>query len=274
MVLRTDCYRNLEEDLATVLDTVEMYIYEQIFDFDKKYIVANGPGSDWDAFYDEIDRFIEENADLELVDEVYVYHLSRMFREEEQLIPLKQLLVEESDLSCFLKKHDIHFLVGSDDNIEFYYKNKFVTPEMILSSGHHNLLAKRLGYLGEADFCINGFAFWPDIQKTSDGYFDYLKRSPEIILNLDDYLGTNMWKEFQKETQYYGVVFKVPIEEVIFDGKDLSLTNDVKVKLLLKYALRTMHGCYYQCASSDNNPIIRLTDSETVKIDHFIKIED
>ena len=274
MILRTDSYRNLEEDIATVFDSIEMYIREQICEFDKRWIVANGPGSDWDAFYEEIDNFIDENADLEMIDEVYVYHLSRLFLKEEQLVPLKQLLVNNSNLSCFLRKYDIYFVDGSDGNIEFYYKNKLITPEMILSSGHHNLLAKRLGYLGEADFCVNGFAFWPDIQNTSDGYFNDIKRSPEIIRSLDYFLGTDMWRMFQKETQFYGVVFKVPIENVIFDEKDLLLDKEEKVKLLLRYALRTMHGCYYRCASSGNNPILRLDDGETVKIDHFIEIED
>ena len=47
--------------------------------------------------------------------------------------------------------------------MEFYYGNKLILPEQILQSGQFHLLAKRLGYLGEADYCVNGFSFWPNI---------------------------------------------------------------------------------------------------------------
>lgn len=274
MILRTDTYRNLEEDLATVMDTVEMYIYEQICDFDKKYIVPNGPGSDWDAFYEAVEKLINDNANIEMIDEVYVYHLSRLFDKTEQLFPLKHLLINQTPLSDFLAEYGIRFETSSNMLMDFYYKGKLITPEEILSSGHHHLLAKRLGYLGEPDYCVNGFGFWPDIKKTSDGYFDDIQRSPEIIRSLDYFLKTDMWRDYKAKTKYYGVVFRTSVDDIIFDGKNNCDRHGDKVRCLLKYALLTMHGCYFNYASSTNNPILRIEDGKSAMIDHYIEIEE
>lgn len=111
----------------------------------------------------------------------------------------------------------------------FYHKRHLITPQQLLSSGHHQLLAKRLGYLGEADFCINGFTFWPDIEKTTDGYYNDLDFGPEVIGCIGRYIGNELWREYRKKTKYYGVVFKVPVNEIIFDGVDGIETQEDKV---------------------------------------------
>lgn len=53
-----------------------------------------------------------------------------------------------------------------------------------------------------------------------------------------------MWREFKEESDYYGVVFKVPVEEVIFDGRNDAETREEKVKCLVKYALYYLNDCY------------------------------
>ena len=98
-------------------------------------------------------------------------------------------------------------------------------------------MAKRLGYLGEADYCVNDFAFWPNIDKTSEGYFQDLKRGPEILENLDRFIGKDLWREYKKQSKYYGIVFKVPMPEIIYDGIDGLFTKEESVRFFIKNAL-------------------------------------
>lgn len=63
---------------------------------------------------------------MESISEVYLYHLSRQLQETNHLYPLNRLLVEENEMTNFLKKYDIKFLKGEDSKIELYYKNKHI----------------------------------------------------------------------------------------------------------------------------------------------------
>ncbi len=267
MIINTETYRALEQDVASICDCVEEFIYEKISDFDSQCI--DSPNPDWDRFYELIDQFIDNNSDLNIVNEVYIYHLARHFNEPTELLPLRNLLLTKNPFSDFLAENEIVF--KENEQLNFYYKQHLVNPAHLLSSGH-SLLAKRLGYLGDADFCINGFTFWPDIEETSDGYFRDLDFGPEIIRCIGQYIGIDLWREYRKRTNYYGVVFKVPINEIIFDGVDNITTKEDKVKYLLKNSLLTLHGCYFRCPSSTNNPIIRISDDSKAKVDHCILI--
>lgn len=271
MVIRTETYRDLEEDIATICDCAEEFIYERISDFDSQCI--DGFDSDWDRFYELIDQFVDENADLSLVDGVYVYHLARHFSESTELLPLKELLLTRNPFSTFLSDNDILFK-EQGGQLVFYHKRHLITPQQLLSSVHHQLLAKRHGYLGEADFCINGFTFWPDIEKTTDGYYNDLDFGPEIIGCIGRYRGNELWREYRKKTKYYGVVFKMPVNEIIFDGVDGIETQEDKARYQVKYSLLTLHGCYFHCLSSTNNPMIRLKDDSKAKVDHCILIKE
>lgn len=271
MIIRTETYRDLEEDIATICDCAEEFIYEKISDFNRQCI--DGFNSNWDKFYDLIDKFVDENADLNLIDEVYVYHLARHYSEPTELLPLKELLITQNTFSAFLADNDIVFK-EQDEQLAFYYKRCLITAEQLLLSGHHHLLAKRLGYLGEADFCINGFAFWPDIEETSDGYYRDLSVEPEFIRCIGEYINVELWREYRKRTNYYGVVFKVPINEIIFDGMNGIETKEDKARYLVKKSLFTLHGCYFNYPSSTNNPIIRIKDDAKAKVDHCILINE
>lgn len=272
MVIRTETYRDLGEDIASICDCLEGFIYESISDFDSQCI--DGFNSDWDKFDELIDRFVDENADLSIIDEVYIYHLARHFSEPTELLPLKELFLTKNPLSIFLADNEIVFK-EQDGQLLFYYKKCLITPQQLLSGGNHSLLARRLGYLSEEDFCVNGFTFWPDIEKTSDGYFEQLARGPEVVECIGRYIGDiDLWRKYKERTKYYGVVFKVPINEIIFDGTNGIETQKDKARYLVKYSLLALHGCYFHCPSSSNNPKIRLNDDSKVKVDHCILIKE
>ena len=91
MVVRTENYRDMEEDIATLMDVDEMFIYETMHDISEKCLC--GFHSDWDKYESLVDDFITEYADLDIVDEIYVYHLGRHIVRPKELWPLRELLM-------------------------------------------------------------------------------------------------------------------------------------------------------------------------------------
>ena len=107
MIIRTETYRDLEEDLATIMDIDELFLYERLAEISRDCL--DGFHSDWDKYEEQIDRLISEYADLNMVDEVYIYHLGRHVIEPKELLPLKDVLLSENKVSDFLKERDIVF---------------------------------------------------------------------------------------------------------------------------------------------------------------------
>lgn len=271
MIIRTETYRDLEEDIATICNCKEITIFEEMGAFYRQ--CTDDFNTDWDKFYDLTERFIESNADCNLVDEVYVYHLARHLSKPTELLPLKELLLTNNRFSDFLAGNSVVFKNG-DNHLEFYYQDKLITSKQLLERKHQRLLARRLGYFDESDFCINGFTFWPDIEKTSDGYYRDLQFGSEFLGCIGRYLGMNLCWKFREKSEYYGIVFRVPIGEVIFDDVDGAETKEEKVKYLIKHSLQTLQGCYFNQPSSGNNPILRISDDSKVRVEHCILIKE
>ncbi len=270
MILRTETYRDLEEDLARIMGIDELFLYQRLSEISRECL--DGFNSDWEKYEEQIEGLISEYADLNMIDEVYIYHLGRHMIEPKELLPLKDVLLLENKVSGFLKEHDIVF-DEQNGKLRFFYEGREITTEDILAKEHFHLFARRLGHLGEADFCVNGFSFWPNIEKTSDGYFYDLQRGPEIIENIGRFIGKDLWREFKEQTKYYGVVFKVSIEEVIFDGRDDTKTREEKVKCLIKYGLYYLND-YYNASIGGNNLMLRIADNKRAEVDHCIEIEE
>ena len=220
-----------------------------------------------------IDCFINENANLYLIDEVCIYHLARHFSEPIELLPLKDLLLTENAFSAFLAENNIVFK-ENNGQLELYYKQQLIKPQDLLSDRHHLLLAKRLGYFSEADYCINGFAFWPDIEETSDGYYEELRISPEFIRKIGDFLDIDLCREYAARTKYYGIVFIAKLNEITFDGNKNMITKEEKALYLLRCSLLTLHSHYFDCPSSLYNPMIRIDDTAKAKVHHCILINE
>lgn len=162
MVIRTETYKNLEEDIATICDCVEEFIYERISDFDSQCI--DGFNSDWDRFYELIDQFVDENADLSLIDEVYIYHLARHFNEPTELLPLKELLLTKNPFSAFLADNDIVFK-EQDSQLAFYYKRRLITPHNCCQAGIIICWQRGLGTLAKQIFALMDLPFGPISKK-------------------------------------------------------------------------------------------------------------
>lgn len=271
MIIRTETYRGLEEDIATICNCKEIDIFEKMGDFHKQCV--DGFNTDWDKLYDLVEHFVEGNVNQFLVDEVYIYHLARHISEPTELLPLRELLLTKNVFSNFLAENNVVFK-DQDGQLEFYYKNFLITPKQLLEKKNQKLLARRLGYLAEADFCINGFTFWPDIEETSDGYYRDLQFGPEFLGCIGRYLGLDLCQKFREKSRYYGVVFKVPIDEVVFDNMNDVETQEEKVQYLIKCSLLTLLGLYFHQPLSSNNPMLRIRDDSKVKVEHCILIKE
>lgn len=121
MIIRTETYRDLEEDLATIMDIDELFLYERLAEISRDCL--DGFHSDWDKYEEQIDRLISEYADLNMVDEVYIYHLGRHVIEPKELLPLKDVLLSENKVSDFLKERDIVF-DEQNGKLRFFYNPK------------------------------------------------------------------------------------------------------------------------------------------------------
>lgn len=82
-----------------------------------------------------------------------------------------------------------------------------------------------------------------------------------------------MWREYQDKTKYYGVIFRIPIEDVIFDNKSDVNTKEEKIRCFIKYALFTLRDCYYNCPGG-SNIMLRISDNKKAKVDHCILINE
>lgn len=60
MIIRTETYRELEEDLATVMGVEEIVLCEKMQEISKECL--DGFNSDWDRYEEEIEKFISEYA--------------------------------------------------------------------------------------------------------------------------------------------------------------------------------------------------------------------
>ena len=108
MIIRTETYRDMEEDIAKVMGMDEIFIYKKLHEMNDS--CRDNYKFDWDKFESSVEDMITECADLNLIDEVYIYHLSRHFIEPEELLPLKELLLTKNPFSDFLSNHRIYFL--------------------------------------------------------------------------------------------------------------------------------------------------------------------
>lgn len=105
-------------------------------------------------------------------------------------------------------------------------------------------------------------------KRTTDDYYSDLDLGLKVIGCIGRYIRDELWRKYRKKTKYYDVVFKVPVNEIIFDGVDIIEMQQDKVRYLVKYSMLTLHGCYFQCLSSTNNPMIRLKDDSKEKLNH------
>ena len=274
-IIRVDTIENLINDLCAFLRVSYIELCNKIFEIYSECNRSEECYFDETKFLDLSSDFISKNNDEE-IEEVYLCHLIRSIDCPEQLYPLHEVLTTKNTLSDFLSQNGFHFkTLGQKIKLVYngkeYSELELGTP--LEDNNYHGHLAVRFGYSFEPDFCLNGFLFAINPQKSTDGYYDQLKRSPEILQDLDRYFDTNLSSIFYKLSNYYYALIKVRLNQIIFDeNEDQRMSRD-RTKLFLNYCFQAIYNLLYIDKNSGiTNPMIRLTDAESAIVETYIQI--
>ena len=258
MIIRSETYQELESDIAELFDAVPEYIQEKV-----EEINANCESTDEETLNRLMDSFIAQEARLDQIDTFLAYHLTVCGDDLKVIKPLNEVLTDEnSELRILLADNNLR-IVNGNGHLRLYQNGKEIDPQVIRNRAQ--LLARRLGCLGEPDYCINGFSFWKDIRETSDGYYDQLEKGPEFLRCIDEFLGTKLAQTFRKRNHYYGLAYEVPFTTAIFDSHP-TLSIHEKKQYYVHNALKMLLGYYLGYPYLGSNPMVRIPDAESAQV--------
>ena len=269
MIIDTITKEGIEKSLSK-------YLSISVSELNEYIIVATAKAKEGEIgfnsciFEEEIKNIIFNLNPIEVIDEIYVYHLSRRLNDEfenDSTYNLKYLLLNKSVISKFLKKHEITFS-EVDGHPTMFYKGKMID---LLD----RYLRGRLGYdENYADYCFNGFALKDQLIKND--YTNILSRCPEFIQILSKYLENDyICNNYYNNSKYYCYTYKLKMSDIIFDDCN-KLTNEEKTNyFIIKIFNRLSEYLRYGCYINDSmNPIIRLRDDVNVSSDDLCYKEE
>lgn len=223
-----------------------------------------------------VQDFLSDYIVDETLEYIQMFHLSRRLNgtDLKKNENLKQLLIEESPLSNFFKKHKVTFDL-SEDHIDLYYKGKLqpLDDEFRYSGGNIYYIKSRLGHYTNQDYCVNGFAFRSYLEENH--YFTALSYCPELVDNIERLLDIRgMCKDYYNNSEYYCIEYLIPMSEVIFDMGNPPETNGGKTIEFLSQAILRLYYEWLGCSfGADENLILRLSDDANIKPEWFVKTE-
>lgn len=224
-----------------------------------------------------VDDFLSGHIVDETLEYIQMFHLSRRLNGTDLKANnnLKQLLLEESPLSNFFKKHKVTFKL-SEGHIDLYYKEKLqpLDDEFRYDDGNIYYLRSRLGYNDVQDYCVNGFAFRPYLE--DNHYFSPLAKCPELVDNIGRLLGiSGMRNDYYDNSKYYCIEYLIPMSNVIFDMANPPETDCEKTVEFLRRAILRL---YDEWRESDNigygNLVLRLSDDVCINSEWFVMAEE
>lgn len=221
--------------------------------------------------------FINSNMPKEPIDEILFFHLSRKLNtalNNNIGNNLFDLLSTENAMTSFLKKHDVEFS-ACNGHLDLLYKGSKISLEDTYKE-HISYLRWRLGYSkNRIDFCFNGFMLKDLLYRNS--YARELYDVPEFIGVLATFLKRrDIGTDYFNSGKYYCFEYCVPLENVLFDAND-SMTLAEKQKYLINQVLNRLyeyHTSDIRYMFDNNNPIIRLTDNDTMQEKYYIGKEE
>lgn len=231
---------------------------------------------DGDKLNGIFNSFIVAHKSRKTIDEVLFFHLSRRLNAAEGYTVgnnLFDLLSTENAMTLFLKEHDVEFAV-CDSYLNLIYKGNEVSLEDT-NQQHIPYLRWRLGHnTNRIDFCFNGFLLKDLLYRNH--YARELYDVPEFIGVLATFLKRrDIGTDFFDNSQYYCLEYCVPLKKVMFDD-DEKLDTEKKEVYLLNQILNRLYEYYtsdIRYMFDHDNPIIRLTDSDTMDEKYFIAKE-
>ncbi|HBF0925410.1 TPA: hypothetical protein KOR93_001610 [Clostridioides difficile] len=232
---------------------------------------------DGDKLNDIFNSFIKAHMPNKELDEVLFFHLSRRLNTASDCNVgnnLFELLSTENAMTFFLKEHDVEFVV-CDKHLNLIYKGKEISLDDT-NKEHIPYLRWRLGHnANRIDFCINGFLLKDLLYRNS--YARELYDVPEFIGVLATFLKRrDIGTDYFDNSKYYCFEYCLPLAKVMFDEKD-SLAEEQKVKYLLNQILNRLYEYHthdIRYMFDHENPIIRLTDNDTMDEQYYISKEE
>lgn len=273
MIINIESVDKMIEQLCDIFDITAEFLEETILDFANE--CKEGIVYDEGKFIELAEEFITSNLKIH-INEIYVCHLTRHIGEPQELLPLKELLTGKNKFTCFLKRHGVTF--GKKNNyISMSYMGTKIDIKDLYDKNscenEHVRLAGRLGCCGEADYCVNGYTFAINPENSMKDYYMHLQRGPELLQDLDNFFSTKMCEKYREESKYYLSIFKVSLDDVIFDGMDSFNVSDGKEIKYLVLCFMFLLDYYDNFNELSFNQIVRLDDYQSVKVDHNILIE-
>lgn len=178
-------------------------------------------------------------------------------------------------MTFFLKEHDVEFSV-CNNHLGIIYKGVQVSLEDTYQE-HVPYLRWCLGYNQKRiDYYVNGFMFKDLLYRNSYarelydvpefiGYFSHISKASRYWYRL-----------FCDNSRYYCFEYCIPSNKVLFDEKD-SLSDNQKGKCVLNQILHRLYEYHthdVRFMFDHENPIIRLTDSDTMNEKYYVTKEE
>lgn len=222
-------------------------------------------------------EFIKSHSPKNVIDEILIFHLSRRLKTTENINytnNLFELLSTKNAFSEFFKKHDVTFSYDSKC-LNLFYKGNLKSLDIEFNQKANYLKSRLCHNPNRKDVCFNGFAFKDLLY--NNRYTWALYEAPEFITGLSDFLNNkDIESDYFSNSTFYCFEYLVPIEKVIFTSSE-DISNDNKHIYLINNILYRLYN-YYCCNKDYNydedNPILRLSDSDTMLEEYFINKEE
>lgn len=273
MYIDTYSENSMKEGICDYFDISEKELYS-FFD-EIKTITQTGNYFDERKFDEIINEFINDKKCSIYIDQILFFHLSRRLNSMQDCFisnNLYELLSTKNGLTDFLKEYDVEFLKFKG-YLELKYKGKIISLDD-KEAEYIPYLRWRLGYdKDDIDFCVNGFLM-KDLLYTNR-YAHELSQAPEFVKVLAGFLERqDMITDYIKNSRYYCFKYLIPIDKVFFDYND-KLSKDEKQQYLLNQILHRLYDYRVRENVFDyDNPILRLSDNDTIKKEYFISREE
>ena len=272
MHIETYTKTSMIESLCRYLNVTETQLSKSIEKAEQKSVI--GSSIYMCKFKESISDFILKECNAANVDEILFFHLSRRLNvcDDIDTINLKELLTTENYLSDFLRKHNIQF-VSKDNHIDIVYRGETKSLSNDIEKRNVCYLRSRLGHIKHRqDFCVNGFMIKDQLYKNS--YARSLYLAPEFIQRLSEFVGDrNIVTDYHNNSKYYCYEYRLPLTEIVFDGKE-NLSHPQKIQYLLEQVIYRLYEYTKKYFWEDGNSILRLNDSASISQQYFISRQE
>lgn len=227
---------------------------------------------------DMISEYVSDNISTSL-DFIQFYHLTRRLHGAnlKKSNNLYDLLLDKTIVSEFLINYGLTFRM-EDDHLQLYENGiRFEFDDKLDEKSENDIayIKWRMGYnKDDIDYCVNGFAFRHMLENNS--YYNELRHGPEFISKLSQIIGKKeIIEDYYKNSDYYCLEYKIPIDKVIIDENDKIVSKKDKTKLLLEGSLLKLYNIwgnpYYW--HDLNNINLRLRDEDIMQEDFLVMAE-